>query len=347
MGELLFPRRAAARLRAAPAALAWGRGAGLESLCAYIACADGSLYAVCPFLPPGIELSRAAVDALRASAAASAAAPSGDAHQVALTAQWLDYFRPLPGSAGQLAYCPPQRDPRDLALLHRAVAALDAGGYARAFAHAPALQGPIATLPRAPPALAAAAAAAPLCDVLVLAPEASPHHTTVALLYADGKLTLAMAPDSAVPLWGEAGRAEAAGGASGGGGGGGGGAHGGAHGAAHLTLSALGSCTRLLQAALPGARGAAGSPPAAASASSFSFSARRGGAAAAGALHSPASAPPPSPAPPEQQHLGPQPWGPALGSAWRCRWGAGAAACWRRGRRTARQRLRRQRQRQR
>ena len=55
------------------------------------------------------------------------------------SAGWvISPFRPLPGSASLLAYGPPQRDPRDLALLQRAAAALDAEGYAAPFAHAPA-----------------------------------------------------------------------------------------------------------------------------------------------------------------------------------------------------------------
>lgn len=195
---------------AAPAALALGAPRGWELLTAFVATAGvpggagPGVHYLCPLplpagclLPAGdwaelLEEAAAAAVAVGEGASSAAVAAAGSVH-----VSWLrDCWRDVDGEPGWRRYAPSP--------------SFAAAGDGGSRSLAPALQGPVATEP-AFAALAALpgtrGALAPLVDVALLPPAASPAATAALLLLGDGRLVGMRASEPVVPAWGAPARA--------------------------------------------------------------------------------------------------------------------------------------------
>jgi hypothetical protein len=193
VGELLFPPRA---LRCAPVCLAWGAGARPDprradwaAVAAVVTCLDGAVYVACPLLPPGARLPRAAAERLLADAAgweAAAGVAGGEGVKRArVAAKLVRCCLRVEGDAGVWGH--PESTPK--------------GGSGEDRELVPALQGPVAVLPlpRRPlfdPTLGRGAFA---CDAVVVPCTAA--LLALAVLGADGRLALLVAPTPVAPAW--------------------------------------------------------------------------------------------------------------------------------------------------
>jgi hypothetical protein len=205
VGELLFPPRA---LRAAPVSLAWGAEARLDArfppeearawkeagggahadwaaVAGVITCLDGSVYVACPLLAPLARLPLPAAALLLEDAGGweAAAAAAGSEAGAARARRAAHALRRCLLPEGSAAVWDPRRD-AEAPLL-------------------PALQGPVELAPRGASRLfdGVLSRGAFACDATVLPSLAGAAALALAVLGADGRLALLVAPTPIAPAW--------------------------------------------------------------------------------------------------------------------------------------------------